>query len=508
MCDQLRADYLSCYGHPVLETPNIDRLAKRGVRFTRAYVQSGVCGPSRMSYYTGRYPLSHGATWNFFPMPISEKTLGDYLEDTGRSLHLIGKTHFEPDRESIARLKIEPSSQETELLLEGGFHTLVRHEGDLPSGKEDYKAYLRSIGYKGDDPWLDYAVGAVDDSGNVVSGWNMRNAHLAARVCEEHSETAYVTDKAIEFIKNQGHHPWNLHLSYIKPHWPYMVPSPYHEMYRDADTGQILPASIAEEHPVVTAYRQHPEALSFCREEVARHVRRTYMGLIKQIDDHLGRLFSELERSGRMDDTLIVFTSDHGDFLGDRGLGEKELFYEEIQRVPFIVYDPDPAGNSRRGKTEERLVESVDVVPTVLAALDLEIPWHRVEGRSLLPLTRGERPSDWRRFVVSELDYSARRARKVLDRSLESDCRAWMIRTDRWKYVHWSGFRPQLFDLHADPQELKDLGADAAFEQVRGELRDMLLAWTLARKHRTTAPYSWLDRMTDNLPPGIHIGVW
>lgn len=508
MCDQLRADYLSCYGHPVLQTPNIDRLASRGVRFTRAYVQSGVCGPSRMSFYTGRYPSSHGATWNFIPMPVSEYTLGNYLEEAGRSLHLVGKTHVEPDREGMAQLGLAPGSESAELLKEGGFRVIVRHEGDLPTGKEDYKDYLRGIGYDGDDPWLDYAAGAVDENGKVVSGWNMRNAHLAARVREEHSETAYVTDQAINFIKARGEQPWALHVSYIKPHWPYMVSAPYHDMYRDADTGPILPPCTANEHPVVAAYRKHPEALSFSQEEVARHVRPTYMGLIKQIDDHLGRLFDELEQAGRMEDTLIVFTSDHGDFLGDRELGEKELFYEEIQRVPFIVYDPDPAADALRGKTEERLVEAVDVVPTVLAALGLEIPQHRVEGRSLLPLTRGEPLSGWRQFAVSELDYSTRRARNVLNRSIESDCRAWMIRTDRWKYVHWVGYRPQLFDLQADPQELADLGADASFEQICAELRGTLLDWLLARKHRTAVSHHRIARMTDNLPPGIHIGVW
>ncbi|MBA1147741.1 alkaline phosphatase family protein [Ectothiorhodospiraceae bacterium WFHF3C12] len=508
MCDQLRADYLSCYGHPTLETPNIDRLARRGVRFNRAYVQSGVCGPSRMSFYTGRYPSTHGATWNFFPLPVGERTLGEVLESNYSALHLVGKTHHEPDREGMERLGIDPSSDRGDLLSNGGFRVVVRHEGDLPTGKRDYKAYLSSLGYAGEDPWLDYAVGAIDDQGETVSGWQMRHAHLPARVREEHSETAYATDRALEFIRSKGDQPWVLHLSYIKPHWPYVVPAPYHNMYRNADTGPILPSERSAEHPVVSAYRAHPEAQSFGDEAVARHVRPTYMGLIKQIDDHLGRLFDELMACGRMEDTLIVFTSDHGDFLGDRGLGEKELFYEEVQRVPLIVYDPSGAADATRGTAEDRMAEAVDVMPTVLEALGHEIPEHWVEGRSLLALIHGEEPAQWRDQAISELDYSTRRARHVLGLPANAECRGWMVRTERWKYVHWAGFRPQLFDLQEDPSELHDRGADPALKGVRAEHAERLLHWSLARKRRTGVDHARIERMTDNLPPGIHIGEW
>jgi len=138
----------------VLQTPNIDAIAARGVRFTRGYVQSGVCGPSRMSYYTGRYPSSHGATWNFIPMPVSELTLGDYLAASGRKLHLIGKTHFEPASEAFTAAT-SGGFRDADSLLEGGFSVVVRHEGDLPRGKQHYDEYLKSMGYGGDDPWHD-----------------------------------------------------------------------------------------------------------------------------------------------------------------------------------------------------------------------------------------------------------------------------------------------------------------------------------------------------------------
>jgi len=209
-----------------------------------------------------------------------------------------------------------------------------------------------------------------------------------------------------------------------------------------------------------------------------------------------------------MRDTLIVFTTDHGEFMGDRGLGEKELFYDEILRVPFIVYDPSPRADATRGAVESRFVESVDVVPTILDALGLPAPSHRLEGRSLLPLVRGAMAPGWRDAVFAELDYGFRRARTVLGRGVR-DCHAWMVRTWRWKYVHWQGMRPQLFDLDADPSELKDLGASAGYGDVVTEMRARLFDAFAASKRRTTVSDAEIARRTDaHRRHGIHIGIW
>ncbi len=340
MADQLRWDHLGCAGHPFLKTPNIDALAKRGVRFGNAFVTSGVCGPSRMSYYTGRYPISHGATWNRVPLSVGEITLGEMLRGEGLSLALAGKTHVMRDEAGLARLQIEGGSELRTLLERGGFEEIDRYDGHHPPGSESgYPDFLRAQGYASADPWTDYVISGVDAQGQVASGWHMRNVHLPARVREEHSETAYMTDQAITYIRRMGSAPWVLHLSYVKPHWPYMAPAPYHALYR-AD--QCLPVVRSESelrnaHPVVAAYRQQEESISFQRDDCIRTVRPAYQGLIAQLDHHLGRLFDELAASGRFDDTFVVFCSDHGDFLGDHWLGEKELFFEPVVRVPMIV---------------------------------------------------------------------------------------------------------------------------------------------------------------------------
>ena len=510
MCDQLRRDVVSCYGGRV-HTPNLERLARRGVRFDNAFVQSGVCGPSRMSFYTGRYVSSHGATWNNVPLSVAEHTLGDYLRAAGRGATLAGKTHVLPDADGLARFGIEVESERGALLREGGFASIERYDGHLPPGPESgYGAFLRTHGYAGADPWSDYVI-AADDGGRIVSGWQMRNAHLPARVREEHSETAYLTDRALDWIRAQGETPWVLHLSYVKPHWPYLAPAPYHALYRGRDVGPIRHGpqdGTADEHPVVHAYRAHDEAQSFSREEVVRHVRPAYMGLIAQVDHHIGRVLDALTEQGRLDDTLIVFTSDHGEFTGDRGLGEKELFYDEVVRVPLIVFDPDPRAEATRGTAEARLVEGIDVVPTILDSLGVPGAPHRIEGRSLLPLLRGEAGAAWRDAVFAELDYGFRRARNVLGRGVQ-DCRAFMVRTADRKYVHWQGFRPQYFNLAEDPDEFVDRGADAALATDRARLAQRLFEWLASCKRRTTATDADVERHTDtHRGHGIHIGIW
>jgi arylsulfatase A-like enzyme len=509
MCDQLRYDYLSCMGHPTLKTPHIDALAGRGVLFRNAFANSAVCGPSRMSFYTGRYPFTHGATWNGVPLPVDEITLGDHLRPLGLRTALVGKTHFTADRDGLTRLGLDPEAAETLLLRQGGFEPFDRYEGHVkPEESAPYMRYLKAR-YPGEDPWTDCVVGAGGQDGTILDGWLIRNAHLAARVAEADSETAYTTDRAITFIREQGDKPWCLHLSYIKPHWPYLAPAPYHAMYPPETHLPIAKqdGEIDGAHPVVAAYRRTDEGLSFGRDEVATNAKIAYMGLVKQIDDHIGRLMAAMGREGRLDDTLIVFTSDHGDFLGDHWLGEKEVFYEQAIRIPLIVVDPDARADRTRGTVDERLVESVDLVPSFIEAAGGSVPEHLIEGRSLRPLLHGEAVR-WRDAAFAELDYGFRRVRQLLGRA-PRDCRGFMIRTERWKYVEWPGFHPQLFDLGEDPGEYRDLGQDPARAEIRREMKDRLFDRMASRKVRTGIADAKAEAATDtHRARGIHIGIW
>jgi arylsulfatase A-like enzyme len=316
---------------------------------------------------------------------------------------------------------------------------------------------------------------------------------------------------AIDFMARQGDAPWVLHLSYVKPHWPYIAPAPYHAMFTPA---QCLPVQrhpeerSAAAHPVFREFQNEEVSLNFQRDEAIATVRPAYQGLIRQVDDHLARVWEAMEKLGRWRDTLVIFTSDHGDYLGDHWLGEKELFHDCIQKVPFILYDPSDAADGTRGSTDARLVEAIDTVPTILEALGCDPAEHLVEGRSLLAATRGGAGA-WRDAAFSELDWTFRGARRRLGLPTGQHY-AWMVRTERWKYVHWSsGFRPQLYDLAADPQEFHDLGADASHEGVRAEMRARLLAWFEGLKRRTTITWAEAEQRTDSYKKaGVFLGEW
>ncbi|MEM7403711.1 MAG: sulfatase-like hydrolase/transferase [Pseudomonadota bacterium] len=514
MCDQLRWDYLGHAGHPYLDTPTIDALAARGVAFERAFVQAPVCGGSRMCFYTGRYGTTHGSHYNNFPLRVDEWMLGDYLRPLGVRTVLSGKTHFQPDIDTIKRLGIDPESEMGRHLRQGGFEIHEWDDGLHPdpslNREQPYLVYLRELGYDSENPWHDFANSAEGPDGEVLSGWHMRYARLPARVKEEHSETPYMTNKCMELIDELGETPWCIHLSYIKPHWPYVAPAPYHALY---DNAQVLPpnrtdAERDDPHPVMAAFMKHGESACFAEDECRETVIPTYMGLIRQIDDHLGRLMTFLEERGRLDDTMIVFTSDHGDYLGDHWLGEKDLFHEEIVRVPMIIVDPSADADATRGTRSSALVESIDLIPTFIDRLGGDIPTHRLEGRSLMPWLRGEQPDAWRDTVFCDGDFSVRTARWELE--LEPvEARGFMARTERYKYVEFIKHPPQLFDLENDPHELHDLGRDPAYAAVRADMHERLFRWFRGRRLRTTRSEAFLDKATGGAPRrGIHFGVW
>jgi len=522
MCDQLRFDYLGCAGHKTLRTPNIDRLAARGVRFTNAYVQSTVCGPSRMSAYTGRYMRSHGSIQNGIPLRVGEPTLGDHLREIGVRCALVGKTHMTADEEGMRRLGIDRDSIIGVHVAECGFEPFERDDGLHPSSPYDpdpaYDAYLRAHGFDADNPWEHWANSGEGEDGEDFNGWLLVHADKAARIPEEHSETPYMTRRAMRFIEEAeaAGQSWCAHLSYIKPHWPYIVPAPYHAMYSRADVQPPIrsEAERLSPNPIYGAFQEERYSRNFSRDEARETVIPCYMGLIKQIDDQLGVLFAFLEERGLFDNTMIVFTSDHGDYLGDHWLGEKYMFHDVSVKVPMIVYDPSPEADATRGQTRDELVEMIDLAPTFLDYLGGAPKPHILEGRSLLPLLRAQTPLAWRGHAISEYDFGADMARLRLDVPLDR-CRLYMITDGRHKLVHGEAIPPMLFDLASDPQELHDIGTDPAAATIVERLRLELFRWLAAPHTRITVPDEWFtgddDKMRHFDPlvaPGVLIGYW
>ena len=518
MCDQLRFDYLSCYGHKTLPTPNIDKLAERGVLFQNCYVQSPSCGPSRMSTYTGRYVSSHGSTWNFVPLRVGERTMGDYLRQSGIKTAIIGKTHMIADKEGMELLGIDPGSKRGVEISQCGFEPYERDDGVHPDAviegkpKPRYFSYLNERGYKADNPWHTYANSTQKTgSDDINSGWYLEHTNDPARVADADSETPYLTRRAMEFIAQNMDRPWCLHLSYIKPHWPYVAPAPYNDIYGINDLAPVKqhPSELQDAHPIYREFMKHPESQNFAQDDVREKVIPVYMGLVKQIDDQMGVLFGFLEDHDLFENTMIVFCSDHGDYLGDHYLGDKELFHDCSSKIPLIIYDPRPGASEQYGKTESALTESIDLLPTFLDFFDIEIPEHIIEGRSLSSILHGEALPVWREYAVSEFDYSFKKALRD-NLSLEvKECKSYMLRSEQWKYIFHDKFRPQLYNLITDPDEYFDLGNDERYKSICDTFAEELFRWLRYRKTRVTMKDEVIKSWTElEKQLGIFIGLW
>ena len=517
MTDQLRWDYLSCNGHPSLKTPNIDKLAKSGVNFKNAFVQSPMCGPSRACFYTGRTIFSNGVTWNRVPLPIGELTLDDYLKPKGIRTAVVGKTHMEADVEGMHRLGLNKGTEIGMIISEPGFEPYEKDDGLHPTPGYlhknealNYNKWLNSLGYEGVNPWNDYANSAEGDNGELLSGWSLRNSNLPARIKEEHSETPYMTMRAKEFIKETGDKPWCLHLSFIKPHWPYMAPAPYHNMYGKESFIPVSRQNSEKENPnpVYKMFMEEQVGLTFSQQGTRETVLPGYMGLITQIDDHLGDLFNFLEKEGKKNETMIVFTSDHGDYLGDHWMGEKELFHDVSVKIPLIIFDPRKEADQSRGTECNELVESIDLLPTFIEANDLKVPNSRLEGKSLMPIINNNQTKPLRDHVFSEFDYGIYPVREKLKVDI-NDAKIFMIRDKNWKFVYYKGFDSQLFDLQNDPEEFFDLGKSQKHKSIIEDMKEKLFQRLINRRNRISISDEAYSIMRDDEnEKGIIIGQW
>lgn len=514
MCDQLRFDYLGCSGHPTIRTPNIDALAERGVRFSNAYCQSPICGPSRMSTYTGRYVSSHGASSNFAPLRIGEKNIGHHLNPLGVRTVLVGKTHIIGDKEGMDRLGIDPGSAVGVHHSQAGFEAFERDDGIHPDTivRPDlaYNNYLKTKGYTEDkNPWH-WAANSVDTGEEVRSGFFNDQVDLPARVTDEDSETPYMTRRAMEFLANdKGETPWLLHLSYIKPHWPYVAPAPYNDMYSADDVLPVVrsDAELTATNPLLKHFMDRVSGKTFSNEAAREKVIPVYMGLITQIDDQLGILFEFMQEREILENTMIVFTSDHGDYLGDHWMGDKDYFHDPAVKIPLIIVDPSKSADCTRGTVDDSLVESIDLIPTFIEYQGGMVAQHILDGLSLLPKIHGKECT-WRDYVISEYDYSCQVFRPETGK-MPLDCRSYMIANEKWKYVHAPGYPPLLFDLVNDPEELTDLGLSSDHVNIRQSLFKMLAEWALQYRQRETWSEEHNIKMTGiEEKLGVLIGYW
>jgi arylsulfatase A-like enzyme len=451
LADQFRVDCLGHMGNAVIRTPNLDRLAAEGVSYTHCFNQAAPCSPSRMCIYTSRYMCSTRAVNNYTPLRDAEENVAMVLRRAGYDPGLIGYNDYTPDPAILAQDDPRRTSLTYANVLPG-MERVYYHEYD----SNEYFDWLRQQGYP--EQLCCHEGIHQPDVPEEGPGEHLPQ-HWPAKYRAEHSECHYLTDRALDYVATRQSDPeekgWVLSLNYIKPHPPNVCCAPYHDMYDPAD----MPAAARDiseldsDHPYLARHvSRHLQEELHLREQ-----RACYYGMITELDANLGRLFQALRDSGQWEDTLIIFSADHAEHLGDHYMVGKGQFYDGGMRIPWILRDPSAEADDTRGQVIDEFVESIDSAPTILEALGVEIP-DRFQGRSVLGRVRRQRGYQPRTCIHYEFDYRG----TALSSEGETDPDRhllWVLRDREHKYVQFANqaLPPLLFDLQADPQELTNL---------------------------------------------------
>jgi arylsulfatase A-like enzyme len=488
--DQLRADCLSAAGHPLVRTPRLDALAEAGVTFARHYGQCLPCGPARTSLLTGMYAMNHRSVRNGTPLDAAFTNLALEARKAGYEPWLIGYTDTTMDPRRFH--PNDPRVRRYEEILPGMLQYAPGSEGG--SDDSDWRRHLRALGYDiGDQPHRQRAP--------YPDAERRGPTYAPTHVKAEHSDTAYTTDRALRFVDQHRDAPWLLHLSYLRPHPPFVAPEPYHDLYRPEDVPDFacLPSLEAERalHPFhdfrLDRLEMDPPLPPAERPNDSlpwRQARATYYGLISELDHQVGRLLDGLEASGLLERTLVIFTSDHAEQLGDHFAWGKQTPFDRSAHVPLTIRLP--AGREvPRGRTVRHFTEHVDLLPTILDYLGVPKPL-QCDGHSLRPFLEGGTPAGWRSEAHWEYDFGSiadDAAERLLGLKLEQCCLA-VIRDEAYKYVHFAGLPPLLFDVRKDPGELMNLAPDPAYAPVRLDYAGRMLSWRMTYNRRELTGWS------------------
>lgn len=397
--DQHSPYKLGCYGNQVVKTPHMDTLAGQSFLFENAYCNSPLCVPSRLSMFTGKYPWKIGA-WDLLSQPPADETsLPSLLNAGGYRTAAIGKMHFVGDEQLW------------------GFEE--RPYGDFVGGSHQ------------PDP-IDVAPKLTFQPAGP------------ADIPESEMQESIVTRLSVDFLKtHMDERPFFLVASYNKPHFPLRPPAHFWDMYDPAtltlpDLGPNFPDRL---HPWMQRHREF-HGVTDWTEDDTRHAIAGYYGCISFVDAQIGRLVQALDDTGRADDTLVIYVSDHGEMCGEHGMWGKSCFYEASVRVPLIIRHPDHPRSEAAHIRD--IVELVDLFPTI-AALAGDDTNHQIDGESLLPLVDSEsKPARHKKHAISEL----------YGHSAIGPMR--MLRMDEWKYIQYLDAKPSMFNLRDDPHEYHD----------------------------------------------------
>ncbi len=477
--DQWRGDSLGMRGHAAALTPNIDALAADAVLFRNHYGQAAPCGPARASLLTGQYVMNHRVTANGIPLDARHPNLATEVRRAGVEPYLIGYTTTTPD----PRLTAPGDPRYAEI-------------GDVMEGWQVF-AHFDEVDYRNYFAWV--AGRGVTLPENPFALWYPQTGPCGPTaapcvVAAEHSDTAWTGEYGLQFLRGAGvaraGWPWLLHLNFLRPHPPFIACAPYHQAVPDGDIPAPIRAATradeAAQHPILahwlTAQKQSSyfegasgQVADLSDADIAL-TRKSYYGLIAEIDVWIGRILAELRAIGQYDDTLIIFTSDHGEQLGDHRLLGKIGWFDQSYHLPLIMRAPGAAG----GRVVEAFTEAVDLMPTILAWLGRAAPVS-CDGVSLMPWIMGETPARWRTEVHFEYDLRGGWPEpSSLPENMPPEAgQMAVLRTAEWKYVHMPGLPSVLYDLVRDPDEIRNVAADPAYRGLLTEATQRMLTWRM-----------------------------
>ncbi|KRQ95428.1 sulfatase-like hydrolase/transferase [Bradyrhizobium valentinum] len=484
--DQWRGDIMPDERCRWLDLPNVKRLVEEGVSFRNHFSTAAPCGPARASLLTGMYAMNHRVVQNKVPMEQAITNLGEILRSKGRLAALVGFTSWMPDPATTTPLDQRYRGFGANMPGWTVFETT--EEPDF----ERYFGYLRMLGYEVPDDPFDVLTAATND------------ISAPCRIDAKHTETAWATDAAIRFLHGRAGKPWVLHLGYWKPHPPFFAPAPFHNRFSGSSLALERPIAwqdYAAQHPFHDLTLSSTMAEDFVpglsgrtalidQGDITR-IRQQYFGLMAELDHHIGRVLDFLKTTGQLEKTLIVFTSDHGDTLGDYYLFGKENVYDAAYHIPLVVRDPRPAARQHAGRVVEQFTESIDVMPTILDWLGYRPPT-QCDGVSLVPFLDGKTPDNWRDAAHFEYDFRhLMSAAERRERGLSvHDCAVASIRDTRFKYVHFAAMPPMLFDMQSIEKESRNLAGDPAYQAIEKEYAQRLLTWRLRWANRRLTSFT------------------
>jgi len=451
--DQQRYDTIHALGNEAIRTPHLDHLAESGVAFTRCYSQSPICTPSRASFLTGRYPSTIHVNRNgnaYFPPDVRLVTRA--LADVGYDCGLAGKLHL-----SAAEGRVEARPDDGYRIFRWSHHP--KPEPYWPTEQHHYQKWLRELGVD----W-DTTYGQAP-----AEGWDVQTDY-APGIAARYHQTTWCANEAIAFMSEERRGPWLMSVNPFDPHPPLDPPPEYLErMDRDTMPMPLFRPEELESQREFRGIAHQTRTPTSPYDYDARDMVAAYYAQIELIDDQVSRMVEALERTGQRDNTIVIFTSDHGEMLGDHGLRLKGCrFYEGAVRVPLIISWP---ARVQQGLVSDALVELTDLVPTLNDAVGLPTE-PDVQGRSLLPILTGRSdPGYHRAFVRSEYHDAL---------AQPEPSHANMIRDDRFKLVVYHGHEiGELYDLQNDPDEFHNLWVDPAYRDVRYDLMKSLFDATM-----------------------------